>query len=200
MMYIHTPSLTPSLIHSLTSSLTHSLTHSLTPQGTTAGSHSTRTGVTSRRVECSASHCNTLEVQQYNVALTTHYSLLATCLRCVRDTNSCVCVCAVWTICCVNFFLYYKMYMFMRALNTSNSACTSGAGSGTCTISNGNSMSGSGSGSGRSPTASRASFIMNSVRFLSRSTSTSVSTTTGGSGGESKAMQVVLRLRWYPGE
>jgi hypothetical protein len=181
MMYIHTPLLTPSLTHSLTHFLTH-------PSGNYCWIALDEDG---RNKQTGRVFRFALQYAGGTVQCRTPHSLL---------TNSCVrvCVCAVWTICCVNFFLYYKMYMFMRALNTSNSACTSGTGSGTCTISNGNSMSGSsGSGSG---SASRASFIMNSVRFLSRSTSASASTTTGGSGGESKAMQVVLRLRWYPGE
>lgn len=84
---------------------------------------------------------------------------------------------AVWTICLVNLFLYYRMYKFTRALSKQNQMATTGSGSSQVT----------------SLAASDSSSWLGSVlsRISSKRTSTS-------SVGEDKVMQVVRRLRWYP--
>jgi len=87
---------------------------------------------------------------------------------------------AVWTICLVNIFLYYRMYNFTRTLSKQNQKAVAGSGS---------SPDASSAASDDSTLSSRLGSILS--RFSSKRASTS-------SVGEDKVMQVVRRLRWYP--
>lgn len=79
---------------------------------------------------------------------------------------------AVWTICAVNFVLYRRVFQYTMNLSAQNMKCSvSGAG--------GDSVSASSS---------------------ERSRATSTRSVSSAGGGGNKVMQVVLRLRWYPGK